>query len=457
MCSQPRNSDVVHSFKKRSLTNKFMSLRNKIALTISGIICLIFFSCSKGKATGIPEAPPATPATAIAVPLAGNGYLTSRVAGGSEKITDKGLVGWSGEGSVTSTYFRAGQKGELFVAVKAKVQSGSSVIKVSVNGTPFTLKLSGGDFKTYYAGKVDIAHAGYVKVDLQGVSRTGSYFAEVSDIMIGGPATTQDLLFANDPENFYWSRRGPSCHLSYTIPAADKEYFYSELTVPPGEDKLGTYFMANGFGEGYMGIQVNSETERRILFSVWDPEGGQTSLVRKGENVTAGRFGGEGTGGQSYMRFDWKAGTTYKFLTHGKPDGTGNTVYTSWFFAPEVGNWMLIATFTRPKTDKYLTNFHGFLENFIPEQGYQSRKAHWSNQWVRLASGNWSEVTEFKFTVDATARNKQRLDYAGGMEGGKFFLKMDGFFDNNVLPNTLFTKPATGKQPEVDLTALPQL
>lgn len=29
--------------------------------------------------------------------------------------------------------------------------------------------------------------------------------------------------------------------------------------------------MANGFGEGYFGMQVNSETERRILFSVWSP------------------------------------------------------------------------------------------------------------------------------------------------------------------------------------------
>lgn len=430
-----------------------MTLRNKHLFSLAGVMCMLFLSCTRGKATEIPDV--AAPETTIAVPLAGNSYITSQTAGGSERITDNGLVGWSGAGSVISTYFRAGQKGELLVAVKAKVPSGSSAVRLSVNGTIFTLKLSGPGFKTYYAGKVKISHPGYVKVDLQGIERTGDYFAEVTDIMIGGEAADQGLVFANDPENFYWSRRGPSCHLSYTIPAADKEYFYSELTVPEGEDRLGTYFMANGFGEGYMGIQVNSETERRVLFSVWDPENGRTTLLRKGADVTAGRFGGEGTGGQSYMRFDWKAGTTYRFLTQGRPDGAGNTVYTSWFFAPEVGDWTLMATFSRPNTSKYLTNFHGFLENFIPEQGYISRKAHWSNQWVRLASGTWSEVTEFKFTVDATARNRQRLDYAGGMEDGKFFLKMDGFFDDNVLPNTLFRKPATGRQPELDLTTIP--
>lgn len=430
-----------------------MILKRTFLFTVAAFFLL--FSCSKGKANAVPSSPPATPATEIAVPLAGNGYITTRSAGNSEKITDKGLVGWSDAASVASTYVRVGQGGALHVAIKAKVPSGGSSVKVTINGKPFTINLSGGDSKTYFAGKVDIAGAGYVKIDLQGLSKTGSYFAEVSDIMIGGTATTPNLVFANDPENFYWSRRGPSCHLSYTIPAADKDYFYSELTVPVGEDKVGTYFMANGFGEGYMGIQVNSNTERRVLFSVWDPENGQTTLVNKGEGVTAGRFGGEGTGGQSFMVFNWKAGTTYKFLTRGKPDGTGSTVYTSWFFAPETGNWKLIATFTRPKTSKYLTNFHGFLENFIPDEGYIGRKAYWGNQWVRLTSGNWSEVTEFKFTVDATAKNKQRLDYAGGMEDGKFFLRMNGFFADNVTPNTLFTKAATGVQPTVDLLTLP--
>jgi hypothetical protein len=114
-----------------------------------------------------------------------------------------------------------------------------------------------------------------------------------------------------------------------------------------------------------------------------------------------------------------------------------------------------MATWTRPNTNKYLTGFHGFLENFNPDQGYQGRKAHWSNQWVRLASGTWSEVTEFKFTVDATGTNKQRLDYAGGVENGKFFLQMDGFFSNNVTPATIFSKQATGIAPTIDFPGLP--
>ena len=134
--------------------------------------------------------------------------------------------------------------------------------------------------------------------------------------------------------------------------------------------------MANGFGEGYLGIQVNSPTERRVLFSVWDADSGKTTLAKKGEDVVAQGFGGEGTGGQSYLVFNWQAGTTYKFLTQGKPDGAGNTIYTSWFFAPEAGNWKLIASWKRPNTSTYLTRFHGFLENFNPDEGYQKRKAY---------------------------------------------------------------------------------
>ena len=59
--------------------------------------------------------------------------------------------------------------------------------------------------------------------------------------------------------------------------------------------------MANGFGEGYYGIQVNSDTERRILFSIWSPfktddpnsipDDQKIKLLKKGKGVTSGEFG----------------------------------------------------------------------------------------------------------------------------------------------------------------------
>ena len=417
-----------------------------------GTMFFVALICCCQKANSATPPPPQTP---IAIPLAGNAYITKIAPGGSAEISKDGLSKWADKGTIASVYFKLVQSGELHIAIRGKTISGNSVIKVSVNGKDFSVNLTGSNVKPWFAGTLSISNPGYIKVDLQGISKTGTWFADVSDILIGGSATTGGIVFANDPENFYWSRRGPSCHLNYTIPEGDKEYFYSELTVPKGEDKMSTYFMANGFGEGYMGIQVNSPTERRVLFSVWDADSGKTTLAKKGEDVVAQGFGGEGTGGQSYLVFNWQAGTTYKFLTQGKPDGAGNTIYTSWFFAPEAGNWKLIASWKRPNTSTYLTRFHGFLENFNPDEGYQKRKAYWTNQWVRLANGKWTEVTAYKFSVDATGRNKQRQDYAGGVEDGKFFLQMGGFFNDNVSPGTVFTKPATGQQPDINLEALP--
>lgn len=396
------------------------------------------------------------PATPVAIPIAGNGFIAQHNNTSGDEITDAGLTKWRDTKTVVSTYFRLGQTGLLNVAIKASVQQGKeSNIKATVNGIPFGLQLSGKRSNIYFVGSVNITDTGYVKVDLQGIAKTGNSFADVYDIMIGGTAATAKVIFAGDSANYYWSRRGPSCHLNYSTPAADKACFYSELTVPIGEDKVGSYFMANGFGEGYFGIQVNSPTERRILFSVWDPAQGQTTLLRNGANVTAGRFGGEGTGGQSYLVFNWKAGSTYKFLTEGKPGSNGNTVYTSWFYAPEIGGWKLIASFSRPDTAKYLGSFHSFLENFEPEQGYLGRQARWGNQWVYLASGSWSEVTECRFSVDATGKNKQRMDFAGGVENRQFFLRNGGFFATSAVPGTTFTRPATGVAPDVNFATLP--
>lgn len=406
------------------------------------------------KKTGMASAVP--PASSYNVALAGNGFITSLAAGGAELITAQGLGNWTSASSVASVYFRLGLTGQLNVAIRAKVPSGTSVIKVSVNDAAFNVKLSGDAYTTYPAGSIHVNASGYVKVDLQGVSKTGAYFADVSDIVISGPATASNVVYANDPDNYYWSRRGPSVHLGFALPSGTTAgWFYSELAVPAGQDKIGSYFMANGFDGGYFGIQVNSSTERRVLFSIWDPSTGKTSLVRKGPGVVDNTFGGEGTGGQSYLLFNWKAGVTYKFLTRAQPDGAGATDFSSWIYTPESASWRFIATWKRPNTVTYLTGLYSFLENFNDTKGYLGRKALYNNQWIRSTAGTWIELATATFTADATAHNDQRRDYAGGVESGKFYLRNGGFFSNYVNYNTSFTRTATGVAPAIDLNTLP--
>jgi len=404
--------------------------------------------------------------TTYEVPLAGNAFVTySTTSAYTEKITDNGLGNWTNPGTVVSTYFKVGSSGTLNLKLKAKVPSGSSTVKITVNGVSKNITMSGSTYNTYPAGSFSV-NSGYVKVDLQGLTKTGGYFADVSHLLFDGSAASGTNIFSNDPAYYHWARRGPSCHLAYTIPTtSDISYYYNEVTVPVGQDKVGSYFMTNGFAEGYFGMQVNSPTERRILFSVWSPfttdnpttipEDQKIKLNCKGTNVTVGEFGNEGSGGQSYLMYPWNAGVTYKFLLKGNPDGAGNTDYTAWFFAPETASWQLIASWKRPYTNTYLKNFYSFVENFYPDNGYLDRKAEFGNQWIRTVQGQWLPVSKAMFTVDATYTAQQRVDASGGTVNNKFFLKNGGFTNEQTPVNSYLNVSVPTQSPDINFSNLP--
>jgi hypothetical protein len=178
-------------------------------------------------------------------------------------------------------------------------------------------------------------------------------------------------------------------------------------------------------------------------------------MLKKGDSVYTGEFGNEGSGGQSFLRYNWKAGSTYKFLLGGLPDNTGNTMYTAYFLSPETKDWKLIASFKRPGTNTYLKKFHCFLENFIPEQGDKERSVLFSNQWICDVSGTWTELNRATFTYDNTAAKGYRMDHAGGVEGKSFYLKNCGFFNQYTLYKKVLERPVMNKRPEIDFKKLP--
>lgn len=415
-------------------------------------LSLLFLAFSAAAALAGAPSTRATSADAV-VALAGNAFVTRADAGATEVINNNGLANWTSATTVTSLWFRMSAAGSATLSLDASLAgSKTSRIRVTANGTPFEVNLTKGGTRTYAVGSINVPAAGYVRVDLQGLSKSGAYYGDVSALRVNSTTT---LNYANDAANYYWSRRGPSVHLGYTVPAST-EYFYNEVTVPAGEDKIGSYFMANGFIGGYFGIQVNSPTERRVLFSVWDADNGaKTTLVRKGPNVVDNSFGGEGTGGQSYLLYNWAAGNTYRFLTRTLPDGAGGTDFSAWFYAPETNAWRFIATWKRPATTTYHAGVYSFLENFIDSNGYLGRSVQFNKQWARSTGGIWTELVTARFTGDATAANAQRMDYAGGLQNGAFYLRNGGFFSPNVPINQNFTRPATGQAPAVDISTLP--
>ncbi len=400
---------------------------------------------------------------AISVPIAGNTYVT---AGKSDAfVSPEGIVRWTGEQAVLSSWFKVSNTGELKLFMKANVHEGESVLQVICEEKTFTVRINETEETIIPIGAVMINTPGYIRVDFKGVEKDNGRFANITEILIDGEAAKKPVYYIHDFEA-YWGLRGPSVHMNYALPDQDIEYFYNEITVPEGEDKVGSYFMSNGFAEGYCGIQVNSETERRILFSVWSPfqtdnpkdipQDERISLLGKGEKVYVGEFGNEGSGGQSYLVYPWEAGKTYQFLTRVMPDGKGNTQYYAWFKTQgEEHEWQLIAGFLRPKTDTWYKKTHSFLENFISEQGYLSRSVRFSNQWVRTAQGEWIELIEGIFTYDATAKAQVRMDYAGGVDGDYFFLKNGGFFNENTELNRIFTRINKNNIPKIDIDKLP--
>ena len=401
----------------------------------------------------------------IIVPVGGNSWVRN---GSLEKITKNGLENWGDPNAVWETYIRFSKTGRIKLFLNAGIE-GKSKIRITLldNSKDFSLDKNDTQINV---GEWDITRIGYVKISVQGLSKAGNTFAEPREWILEGSAIDSKTAYVKDNNDnyFYWGRRGPSVHLNYALPANEKiEWFYNEVTVPENQDVIGSYFMANGFGEGYFGMQVNSEKERRILFSVWSPfktddpksipSDKRIDMLSKGSGVYTGEFGNEGSGGQSYLKYNWKAGKTYKFLLHGKPSGDSTTTYTAYFFAPEENKWQLIASFKRPKTQTYLKRLHSFLENFIPETGDKERKVNFGNQWIRTTSGNWTELRKAKFTADATARKGYRLDYAGGKKGNKFFLQNCGFFSENTEINENFEREAMDKEPVLDLDSIAKL
>lgn len=405
-----------------------------------------------------------TDTSTIVVPVGGNSWMTPS---GTEKIRNSGLTDWLHPNTWLQTYVWVANPGKLKVAVGGHIPEGASTLRVSVLGEGKQLNMIAEKPGDVPAGEWDIPTAGYLLIEVEGISKTCREFADVTHLRLSGPASKGAQFVRNNEGNyFYWGRRGPSVHLSYPLPANKQiEWFYNELTVPEGQDVIGSYFMANGFGEGYFGIQVNSPAERRILFSVWSPfktddpksipADQKIVMLKKGSEVYTGEFGNEGAGGQSFLRYNWKAGNTYRFLLRGQPVENNSTIYTAYFYAPEQGRWQVIASFKRPATSTHLMRLHSFLENFIPETGNHSRMARYGNQWVRDTDGVWHELTQARFTGDATAQKGYRLDYAGGLADGAFFLKNCGFFSDNVPLKTEFTRPAAGKAPDIALDKLP--
>jgi hypothetical protein len=395
--------------------------------------------------------------------------------GGATVSADKGVTQWKDAGTSVLWYGQIKQPGKLTAAVDIILPEGSqatfTLMVAPAAARPYQPDKNLDTTRTATAkgqavgmvrldfGDFDVTEPGYQVFRLSRSEEDAGPVGDVKALVLDGPST-DDAHFNLKPR-----RNAASVHLSYPVDRETKvSAFYCEMTGV--EDPLWTYYMACGWHRGYFGMQVNSPTERRIIFSVWDSGGeavdrkkvddvNRVQLVAKGDGVYSGDFGNEGTGGHSHLKYWWKTGEKQKFLVTAEPISETHTVYAGYYFHPDSKSWMLISSWKAPKEGGYMRGLYSFSENFIGRNGNVLRKALYGNQWIRTAAGDWLEVTTAKFSHDGTGKT-DRLDRFMGVEQGQFFLSHGGFVNGFTEFGVPFERVSSGPSPaDIQLPSLP--
>jgi hypothetical protein len=399
------------------------------------------------------------------VNLLGNGYVYPQELN-EEKglIQNNGLSAWEDKNIFTRVYFYPQQTGKISVSLKIKAALNGSRIKISLDSSvnSYEVKVNRSkDFVTVPVGDFIINSPRYHFFEIKGLTKKGKYFPAIESIVFSGEVA-KSVKF-----NTTKYKGAASTHLRYITPEDSAiAWFYSEVIVPSGVNSVNAYYETNGFADGYMGIQVNSDTERRFIFSVWSnyktdnpkeiPAEYAVRLIQKGNNVIAEDFGNEGSGGHSHLVFPWKNGTKYKLLVSAKPSGD-HTIFTAYYFAPENGSWKFIAQWDKSKTQgKLFSGLYAFVENF-GSNGNDFFKAYYGNQWICTSAGTWIELTTCHFTTTASPVKHPRYDYGGGVENSWFYMFSGGFKElNNLSPHSLIRRMPNGVAPDIDFSSLPE-
>ena len=263
----------------------------------------------------------------------------------------------------------------------------------------------------------------------------------------------------------------PSVHLyswGSTDPNAPKgdayDWCFMEIMLPQESDIIGTYAMALGVLNGYMGIQMNGYADdgsprHDVLFSMWDdgstdedpnlPEYMRAGAVDWDPLTTTNRFGNEGTGVQTYRKGPyWTPGKYVQFITNCRPETTSyttevngkptvhtqhNMLVSAWFNALDGKGWQYMATVRKRNSTTYFDSWYSFLENYNASTGQANRIAYYRNGYMRARSnGKWYNRNSVGFGhTDGGDNTGARTDYGQGTTDNPadrtFFMQTGGY------------------------------
>lgn len=374
---------------------------------------------------------------------------------GAARISEQsGVTRWNDADQSVNWYGKFRNTGQLAAKIVLHLPDGAeSRLQLSLGdqSQSVTIVGKGDEAVTADFGMFEIKVEGYQRFCLTSLNARGKPFGDIESLLLDGSAVAEAHF------NMKERRNAASVHLAYPVAqGTDIEAFCCEVTGI--EEPVTTFYMACGWHRGYFGMQINSPTERRIIFSVWDSgneavdrkkvnDENRVKLMGKGEGVYSGDFGNEGTGGHSHLKYPWKTGEKQRFLVTAQPVEKTFTIFSGFWFHPEQKQWMLISSWKAPREGGYLKGLHSFSENFGGQTGHLLRKAAYGNQWVRTPNQQWIELTTATFSHDPTGRH-DRFDRFMGVENGEFFLSHGGFVDGFTEFGEKFVRPTTGIAPE---------
>jgi len=267
-----------------------------------------------------------------------------------------------------------------------------------------------------------------------------------------------------------YGEQAPAIHINYDVSGPVSE-FAVQLS---GEQVVAdTYWAAIGFNGGYCGMQSAQGAEKRMLFSVWNNQYGNSQCLNRNPVTELHSFGGEGTGTQTIVTSaptsspgeaalaNWVLTYVYTFHLSAKQYGANSTEITLHVFKPELGQWTFFASLLRfdqpgdPSIGK-LYGFYSFLEDFSATREQRVGKIH--GAWYKNQSGAaWETVksvrtdhgaeqvaaNEYAFLVNEESWDYQEIRYSTGGDVKDPYV------------NTMYNGPVTFKGPPAELNSVP--
>ncbi len=164
-------------------------------------------------------------------------------------------------------------------------------------------------------------------------------------------------------------KQARSVHIGFRHPPTDAFY----IEAKPVKSVDGTYFCNIGFNGGYFGVQQLPGGMKISIFSIWDGRSNDPNFTAKDKQARAvythpgtrvSRFGGEGSGIKSMMRYNWKLNEYSSYLVTVSPSDDPKRSYYSAFLKDDTtGEWIRMATFNAIGAPQ-LRGAYSFVEDF---------------------------------------------------------------------------------------------